>query len=67
LNEDGATDGILLHSCYSQPHGLGVDSAVAWGDFFLGLALGLAVGRIPLSVVLGFPTWDSEQRAASRR
>ena len=67
LNEDDATDGILLHSCYSQPHGLGVDSAVAWGDFFLGLALGLAVGRIPLSVVLGFPTRDIEQRAVSRR
>ncbi|MQA85456.1 MAG: glycosyl hydrolase [Streptosporangiales bacterium] len=54
LNTDPATQGILLHSCYSKPHGLGVDGATAWGDFFFGLALALAVDAIPLRTVLGF-------------
>jgi unsaturated chondroitin disaccharide hydrolase len=31
----GETDGALLHCCYRQPIGLGLDSATAWGDFFL--------------------------------
>jgi unsaturated chondroitin disaccharide hydrolase len=31
----GQTEGALLHCCYRQPIGLGLDSATAWGDFFL--------------------------------
>jgi unsaturated chondroitin disaccharide hydrolase len=31
----GDTDGLLLHCCYRHPIGLGLDSATAWGDFFL--------------------------------
>jgi len=27
-------DGVLLHGCYSRPHGEGVDSALIWGDYF---------------------------------
>ncbi len=27
-------DGVLLHGCYSRPHGEGVDAALIWGDFF---------------------------------
>jgi unsaturated chondroitin disaccharide hydrolase len=30
LNHDPARDGILLRSCYSKPHGLGVDGATGW-------------------------------------
>lgn len=31
--------GLLKHSCYSKPHGEGVDSATLFGDFFLVEAL----------------------------
>ncbi len=31
----GDADGLLLHCCYRHPVGLGLDSATAWGDFFL--------------------------------
>ncbi|HTD48002.1 MAG TPA: glycoside hydrolase family 88 protein [bacterium] len=30
----GQVDGVLLHGCYSRPHGEGVDSALIWGDYF---------------------------------
>jgi unsaturated chondroitin disaccharide hydrolase len=53
LNLDPAQDGILLHSCYSKPHGLGMDGATGWGDFFLGLALAAVTGALPLPTVLG--------------
>lgn len=33
-------DGVLLHGCYSRPHGEGVDSALVWGDYFYLLGLG---------------------------
>lgn len=63
LNKDGQQDGILLRSCYSKPHGLGVNGAMAWGDFFFGLALGLALERLPLTSVLGFiPVEPGERR-----
>jgi unsaturated chondroitin disaccharide hydrolase len=39
LNRGGG-DGVLLHCCYRQPFGLGLDCATAWGDFFLLDALG---------------------------
>lgn len=53
LNRTGV-DGILLHSCYSKPHGLGIGGSTAWGDFFMGVALGLATGHLQLNEVLGF-------------
>lgn len=53
LNRDSDSDGILDYSCYSYPHGLGIDGATAWGDFYLGLALALATDRIPLDTALG--------------
>jgi unsaturated chondroitin disaccharide hydrolase len=31
----GDGDGILLHCCYRQPIGHGLDCATVWGDFFL--------------------------------
>jgi unsaturated chondroitin disaccharide hydrolase len=31
----GEGDGILLHCCYRQPIGHGLDCATVWGDFFL--------------------------------
>jgi unsaturated chondroitin disaccharide hydrolase len=31
----GEADGVLLHCCYRHTIGLGLDSATAWGDFFL--------------------------------
>jgi unsaturated chondroitin disaccharide hydrolase len=46
LNREPELDGILLHSSYSKPHGLGIDGATAWGDFYFGLALALAAGAL---------------------
>lgn len=31
----GDSDGVLLHCCYRQPIGHGLDCATVWGDFFL--------------------------------
>jgi len=31
----GHGDGVLLHCCYRQPIGHGLDCATVWGDFFL--------------------------------
>jgi unsaturated chondroitin disaccharide hydrolase len=39
----GAGDGLLLHCCYRQPAGHGLDCATVWGDFFLLDALANAV------------------------
>lgn len=52
LNEDAAKDGILHHSCYSKPHGLGVDSATRWGDFYFALAMALGVGKLSVRKLL---------------
>ena len=30
----GGTDGILLHCAYRPRHGVGLDCATAWGDYF---------------------------------
>lgn len=45
-NRSGEGEGILQLSCYSLPHGKGVWGATAWGDFYYGLALALATGRL---------------------
>jgi len=31
---DASHRGLLKHSCYSKPHGIGVDSATMFGDYF---------------------------------
>jgi unsaturated chondroitin disaccharide hydrolase len=54
INDDDEQSGILLQSCYSKPHDLGVDGSTGFGDYFLGLALALAGGRLDLRTVLGF-------------
>lgn len=53
VNRSDDEDGILLRSVYSKPHGLGVDGASGWGDFYYGLALAIATGRIDAREVLG--------------
>jgi unsaturated chondroitin disaccharide hydrolase len=53
LNRDPSVDGILLHSCYSVPQGVGVDGATGWGDFFYGLAMAVKHGVIPVPRLLG--------------
>ena len=65
INDDEGSDGILLRSCYSKPHGLGLKSATAWGDFFLALGLSLAVGAVPLEAALGFSPAASPARSQS--
>lgn len=55
LNRNPDVDGILLHSCYSVPDDRGVDGTTAWGDFFFGLALAVAVDAVPLSRLIGPP------------
>lgn len=37
-------DGVLLHGCYSRPHGEGIDSALIWGDYFYLRGLGWLLG-----------------------
>jgi unsaturated chondroitin disaccharide hydrolase len=54
VNDGEETEGILLRSCYSKPHGLGMNCAAAWGDFWFGLAAALAVAAVPLDAVLAF-------------
>ena len=46
VRHDSKNQGILLRSCYSKPHGLGVRGATPYGDFYYGLALALATGRL---------------------
>jgi unsaturated chondroitin disaccharide hydrolase len=53
VRQDPAADGILLRSCYSKPHGLGLSGALPYGDYYYGLALALATGRIDLSRLTG--------------
>jgi unsaturated chondroitin disaccharide hydrolase len=53
INRDPDVDGILLHSCYSVPHGRGVDGTTGWGDFYAGLALAVAEGVLPLEKIMG--------------
>jgi len=46
VRRDDKNEGILLRSCYSKPHNLGVRGATPYGDFYYGLALALATGRL---------------------
>jgi len=41
----GQVDGVLLHGCYSRPHGEGVDSALIWGDYYYLHGLGWILGN----------------------
>lgn len=56
INRDPGTDGLVLRSNYSVPHGRGRDGATAWGDFFTGLALAIAEGVVSLQQILGSGT-----------
>lgn len=53
INGEETTDGILLQSSYSVPTGRGVDGATGWGDFYLGLALAVLRGAVPLDRLTG--------------
>ena len=53
VRRDGDQDGVLLRSCYSKPHGLGVDGATPYGDFYYGLALAVATGRMSAKTLFG--------------
>jgi unsaturated chondroitin disaccharide hydrolase len=45
-------DGVLQCSSYSVPHGLGMDGATAWGDFFFTLANAVLTDRVPAPAIL---------------
>jgi unsaturated chondroitin disaccharide hydrolase len=53
VNRSPDVDGVLLRSVYSLPHGLGVDGATGWGDFYYGLALAIGTGRASACDLLG--------------
>ncbi len=38
---DVGYDGLLDHAAYSVPHGVGIDEAIVWGDYFFMKALDL--------------------------
>jgi unsaturated chondroitin disaccharide hydrolase len=52
VRHDDGQEGVLLRSCYSKPHGQGLSGALPYGDYYYGLALALATGRLPLSSIL---------------
>jgi unsaturated chondroitin disaccharide hydrolase len=52
VRREEAREGILLRSCYSKPHGQGLSGALPYGDFYYGLALALASGKVPLGRLL---------------
>jgi len=56
-------DGILQHSSYSVPHGIGLDGATAWGDFYFALACLVLAGRLPLEVLVDGPRTVSHRPA----
>lgn len=61
VNKTSEVDGILLKSCYSRPHGLGLHGAVAWGDFFYGLAIALAMQLLTVDRLIPRPGSDASQ------
>lgn len=62
-SDDTSTQGILQRSSYSVPHGLGLDGATAWGDFFYPLAYAIAEGHFSIDSVLdtGTPVRTSNE------
>lgn len=40
LARDPAHRGLLMHGCYSKPHGIGTDAAVMFGDYYFIEAIG---------------------------
>jgi unsaturated chondroitin disaccharide hydrolase len=40
LARDPAHRGLLMHGCYSKPHGIGADAAVMFGDYYFVEAIG---------------------------
>jgi unsaturated chondroitin disaccharide hydrolase len=52
VRHDDDQEGILLRSCYSKPHGQGLSGALPYGDYYYGLALALASGKVSLSQIL---------------
>lgn len=58
VRQDPDGEGILLHSCYSRPHGLGVDGPTPYGDFYYGLALSLVQGLQSPPELITPPTRD---------
>jgi unsaturated chondroitin disaccharide hydrolase len=64
VNRSEGEAGILLRSVYSKPHGLGVDGASGWGDFYYGLALAIASGHVSARDIFGLR--HPAARAASR-
>ncbi len=60
LAREAGHRGLLKHGCYSRPHGIGVDAAVVFGDFYFVEALCsiLMPGRFkPLPACPGPDTW----------
>lgn len=51
-------EGILQRSSYSVPHGLGMNGATAWGEFYFTLAFALLSGRLPIGLILDGPHAD---------
>lgn len=49
---DDDQQGILQRSCYSKPHGQGMSGALPYGDFYYGLALALATGKVTLEQIV---------------
>jgi hypothetical protein len=60
VNKSSEVDGILLRSCYSRPHGLGLNGAVAWGDFYYGLAIAFSMQLLRLDQMI--PRLGSDAR-----
>jgi unsaturated chondroitin disaccharide hydrolase len=52
VRHDDEQEGVLLRSCYSKPHGQGLSGALPYGDYYYGLALALATGKVSLAQIL---------------
>jgi unsaturated chondroitin disaccharide hydrolase len=52
VRHDEHEEGILLRSCYSKPHGQGLSGALPYGDYYYGLAVALATGKVSLPQLL---------------
>jgi 2-keto-4-pentenoate hydratase/2-oxohepta-3-ene-1,7-dioic acid hydratase in catechol pathway len=63
VRHDNVGEGILLRSCYSKPHGQGLSGALPYGDYYYGLAVALATGKLALPQIL---ERDPRQESANR-